>query len=559
MSIPATSPSTNVTFYKGVKLSKDYQHVFYYGSQSQQDGYFSSLQSMTYNSILYQNFTDNTLRIGKPIKDLDGYNYFTFINNSINFERKKFYCFIDSITSINNNTTEIRYTVDVFNTFAFDYATNRCYILRQHAANDNLYKHLEPENTIGGEYSVNQEWLYYDDDGKQLNMSNMGAILIVNEDYTNGYSASPVRNYDAGVSGEQVYAGAIIVAANSQSMGISVAGLPLALHTIIQQGHSESILGCYLCPDWIINALGPTSSGTYEGWVSKIYATRSLKFTPSSTVLNGYTPRNKKLYTYPYRYFCVYNNDGVGEVLKYELNNGSTINLNQYGVAVGKDGVSVITVPYQYNGFVQDWTHNISWTYNEQLLLNRDNLAEWWRSNATAVAIGAMSSIFSAVAAGISAPTALQATAGSATIANNTATGIATQVARAESAPTTSFGNCNTTPSRSSSHLGVFCADMCYRKQDLEQIDAYFDRYGYAVNKIETPSQYNREIYTYIQTSGSNITSLGTNYLTNDFISQINAAFDRGITFWYAGASNAYSNIGNFTSSVVSGNLPLEV
>lgn len=562
MAIPATSPSTNVTFYKGCTLNKDYQHVFYYADQAAQDGYFNTLTSKTYNTILYQNLSDNTLRVGIPIKDLLGYNYFTFINDNSSYERKKFYCFIDNMTSINNNTTEVRYTVDVFNTFAFDYYTQECYIKRQHAVNDNLYKHIEPEPITDGVYTTNKQWLY-DDNSQALSMSQMGAILIVNEDPNLNYKPAPLKPHLAGKSGELIHECALIWAANSSDLNAAaISGLPLILHNFIVDGHSENILACYMCPNWIINGLNPNPSGPYQSLINTVYATRTLSFSINHNTLDGYTPHNKKLFTYPYRYFNVLSTDGTGEVLKYELNNNTNlIMLEQFGVAVGQNGVNVVTVPLDYAGVSENWNHNLSWNYNEQILVSRDNVADWWRSNGDAVALSAMSSILSS-ASGLIAQSGSgsQSTAflGAFMSANNIATGVATQVARMEDAPTKSFGNCNTSAGKAGSFLGVFCYDICYRKKDLERIDAFFDRYGYAVDALGVPNQYCRENFTYIQTAGSNVKSKGTNYLNAEFINQINSAFDRGITFWYSGGLNAYSNIGNFSKSVISSNDPLE-
>lgn len=560
--IPATSPSTNVTFYKGVRFNKTYNNVFWYPAQSAQDNYFASLTSKSYNSIVYQNMTDNTIRVGLPFKDLQGYNYFTFINNSANYERKKFYCFIDSMTSVNNNNTEIKYTVDVFNTFAFDYTVNQCYVLRQHAASDELYEHLEPEPITDGVYVANKDWLI-DDAGNDLDCSIMGGILIVNEDYTRidgqgNFAPAPIREYNIGVGNRKIYASAIVLACYPGE-SVVTSGLGLAVKSFIDAGRSDAILGCYYCPGWIVNILNPTSSGTYAGWVlGNLYATRDLAFNYSTTQLDGYTPHNKKLYSYPYRYFGLYNSDGNVEPLRYELSSYSgSIKCRQYANIISSEGVTILTVPVGYERRNVDWSHNVQWSYNEQVLLNKDNLAEWWRANKTAVAVGALSAMFSAAGAGVSAPNPLSATAGAAVQANNFATSLSSQIGMAQDAVTKSFGNFNTSAARTAAHIGTFGVDMCYRKEDLKRIDSYFDRYGYAVNRLTLPSKHNRYLFTYVHTADSDVSSNGSSYLTQDYIDQINAAYNRGVTFWNSIASGAYTEIGNFSSANVTANVPL--
>lgn len=77
--------------------------------------------------------------------------------------------------------------------------------------------------------------------------------------------------------------------------------------------YENAVFGAYVIPTAMIN----NTSGTerYSGQASPNTITKT--FDKPST-LNGYTPKNKKLLTWPFCYMNVSNNNGISNSLHYE-------------------------------------------------------------------------------------------------------------------------------------------------------------------------------------------------------------------------------------------------
>lgn len=121
------TPQTHIYLYKDIPLQPNYEHTFYFDSKSNQDDYFESKHTtaLTYAPTTYQNITAGVIRVGINIKTVYNVNYLSFTNSETNaetgYEKKTYYCFVTNVVYINENTTEIHYTVDVMQTYLFQY------------------------------------------------------------------------------------------------------------------------------------------------------------------------------------------------------------------------------------------------------------------------------------------------------------------------------------------------------------------------------------------------------------------------------------------------------
>ena len=75
------------------------------------------------------------------------------------------YNFITSIEYLNEGTTAIHFTRDVFQTWMFDYDKTACYVEREHVADDTKYAHTvrEPDLPIEYTYQTIQNQAYSPD------------------------------------------------------------------------------------------------------------------------------------------------------------------------------------------------------------------------------------------------------------------------------------------------------------------------------------------------------------------------------------------------------------
>ena len=119
------NPSTNIVLIKNCILQKsvnDETDTLYFETLSDQANYFIGLPNkVVYSPTTYQNIKQGVMRIGKNMKELYGCNYMYFTNSNNVFENKTYYCFIDELKYINNNCTEVYYSIDYIQSFMFDF------------------------------------------------------------------------------------------------------------------------------------------------------------------------------------------------------------------------------------------------------------------------------------------------------------------------------------------------------------------------------------------------------------------------------------------------------
>ena len=78
----------------------------------------------------------------------------------------------------------------------------------------------------------------------------------------------------------------------------------------------DCVFGAYVIPSILLNNTSETAR--YSGQSSPVNITKTFN---KPTTINGYTPKNKKLLTFPYCFMNVSNNNGTTNTLRYELFN----------------------------------------------------------------------------------------------------------------------------------------------------------------------------------------------------------------------------------------------
>ena len=95
---------------------------------------------------------DNKIRVQEEIDNLWNCNYVMYQNDSIS--NKRFYCFINKIEYVNENTTDLYIETDVFQTWLFDITINKSFVVREHVKNDTIGNNLVDESLDTGEYKL---------------------------------------------------------------------------------------------------------------------------------------------------------------------------------------------------------------------------------------------------------------------------------------------------------------------------------------------------------------------------------------------------------------------
>lgn len=86
---------------------------------------------------------------------------------------------------------------------------------------------------------------------------------------------------------------------------------------------------------------------------------------------------------------------------------------------------------------------------------------------------------------------------------------------------------------------GIYFIFKQAKSEYLRKLDDYFHMFGYKVNEVKTPELNTRQHFNYIQTTACNITG----EFNNEDITEIKNVFDNGITLWHV------NDVGNYNLS----------
>lgn len=254
--------------------------------------------------------------------------------------------------------------------------------------------------------------------------------------------------------------------------------------------------------------------------------------------LNGYEPRNNKLLTYPYCFLTI---DCVNDskIYKYELSGDST-GIHFATFAGMSPNVEVICCPRNYNGSgieegstvgTMNLTEEVVMTGFPQCAFTIDAYRAWLAQKATGEALGLAQSVVG-VAAGIATGNvggAIASAFGAAQQANN-------MVIESTKGSTTR-GNQGSSSLTAIRGKDFYIKSMCVTNNYANIIDDFFDRYGYALERITAPNRSSRPHWNYVQTKDCTIKGS----VPADDMKKICSIYDKGITFWKNG-----SEVGNY-------------
>ena len=300
-------PDSDVKLLTGIHLDKGYQNTAYFTSITDQYNFFNTHTAHTLSSMYYQRRDRDYIRIGIPYAQCYDVNYMMFRNTQ--FENKWWYAFVDSVTYINDNVTELHYTIDVIQSWVTAIILEDCYVERQHSTTDAIGDNIVAETFNPQEYIFNDmKRLEYADPIYSTQLAIIVAVADID--------SAPVQGSSQG----GVYSGATLTAFAAED----ISGIDAFMSTY--KARPDAIVGLYSTPLSSIPAPRPgwdsqTSSYTHVqiGQTSYNFHTWTGTALTGSETLDGYTPKNKKMYTYPYNLLTVSNPKGESNVYRYEF------------------------------------------------------------------------------------------------------------------------------------------------------------------------------------------------------------------------------------------------
>lgn len=323
-----------------------------------------------------------------------------------------------------------------------------------------------------------------------------------------------------------------------QQVGAYICETIEQLVNIIQsygEGRNEAIIQVYLVPKCFVN--NTNESLQYLGQSSPLYIEKTLQ---RPTTIDGYSPKNKKLFTFPYCFLNLSNNNGTTNTYLYELFNDD-IKFNIKGVP--SVGGSIKCNPYNYknNGEYNNEEEGIMAGKYPTLSWSEDSYTNWLTQNAVNIGLGLSSNLLSIVG-GVASGNPISAVGG---IVSGSM-GIASQMGsiyQHSLVPYTAQGNTNGGDINVSSDSNTFIFYQMNIKQEFAKIiDDYFTRFGYKINRVKIPNITGRQNFNFIEIGSEDVIGYGT--VPAVYMDNINNACRKGVTIWHS-----HNNLGNFNVS----------
>ena len=488
----------SVIYLCNVPLEADQKNQLHFGSVSEQTNYFESTVVKELTGFTFVR-RDSAIRCPENIEDLYNCNYVMYQNS--HFTDKWFYAFITELEYLNDAVTAIHIKTDVFQTWMFETEILPSFVVREHTNNDTIGANTFPENVELGPYVA------YSSTKISLT-ENTGAnpgcdIVIAYVDTDNG-----------GAMYNGVFTGLTYLTVHANEAGVNQ--LNEIISKLTESNQLDRIAGMWQVPAWIIHT-GSQNIGISKGVAS----------------LDGYAPRNNKLYTYPYCYMGISNHCGDEAKYQFELFGGTECTFTMRGAV--SNNTKVILTPTNYKNFDYDIEDSITMGNFPQCTWISDSYAQYvganyYRKNAYELQLATtipISSIGSAV--NMAANGNIGAAFNSVVNYGETVHSyIAKQLDYANMAPNIHNLNGDETLNINLDIVEFEAKKYTIRKEYARVIDDYFSMFGYATNRVKTPNIGTRQNWNYVQTIDIQITGA----IPNDDMSELRDIYNSGVTIW---------------------------
>lgn len=533
----AVTPQT-IVYLCHVPLEIDQKNQLDFASASAQYTYFYGARVKTYTSFTYQR-KDNILRVPDEVDKLHNCNYVMYQNADFD-ATKWFYAFIESREYVNPNCTALKLKTDVWQTWYFEKTMKRSFVAREHVADDSLYHHILPEPITVGEYNyslyaekvyqtgrpsetINTTWIYcayaIPPSGEdQIRPGFLNPLTQSYEDMTDKISIGHIKSSGYLFGSENI---------------------TYFKDMVEQLVHDNyEIIYTITLPSSAANAFDAVKfgSGTFDPTIVynfKIYSdvysdTNFGQFAVTTNIIGSHTVRNNKLNCYPYR-ACVLTDDVSQTIeLKYELMGNTSGNVNRFTITycIGSDP-AITCYPNGYNGKSKDLSkavtlsslppvpYNIN-AYTQYIARHKSQFETSLFSDALSVAGGALSGAMSGNGFAL-AGTMLNYMSGLAAYEDM------------QRAPGTTRGVPSGTSKFTFSALRFRVYDKYPAADYLEELDNFFDFYGYNVSTVKVPQWNSRTYWNYVETKEVNIDG----NIPQEDMQELKSIFNNGVTVWH--------------------------
>lgn len=501
-------PDTTVKLLKNVPLNNTYQHTIYFSSLANQSAFFSGKQKFSLSNYSFVK-TTQALRVGLSIGQLYDVNYMMFQNSA--FNSKWFYAFITNVEYVNNECTEITFELDAIQSWFFEMQLKPSFVVREHAASDGIGENTVPE---GDELGV-------------VTSRNSQAVSLIT-DATGNTSLDIIVFFRSKSNPNATVQNNIVSPLIKLTFSLSDPGGLGAFNDMLQnyKDDPEAIVAIYEVPTFI-NANRPQ---------------RNFNYIWNKTTIDGYTPKNNKLFTYPYNYLFASNHCGATQTYAFENFSSASAEFLLEGTAYSTP--VVLCSPKLYRNKPVDRDSGISYSnfpsipwvgnsFQEMLGQHKGQLATQNISAALNGAIGVASTIGNAAIGNV---------AGAGASAVSTVTSLLSQGGQMYDLMHKPPSTYNLGQVDSLNYINGACgfnfSQVQVSANMARVIDDKFSAYGYATHRLKQPNTHTRPSWNFVQLSSPVIWGNAP----AQFVKTYAAALENGLTFWKDGDS-----VGDYT------------
>ena len=511
-----TYPTTEVVLCRDVPLDNSYDHQLTFASQQAQAAYFYSKAYKTLQNNTYQRVMMDKLRIQCSIAEAMACNYLFFSNNS--HDNKTIYAFITGWEYVNEVTTEITYEIDPFQTFWFDLDIKSAFVEREHSNTDVIGENTIPENLEAGEYKVigSNELAPYTSTG----LVSYTPCCVFWCTFDQNFQPFTGSLYSSVFSG--LYPHICTTVSEVQTF---------MTNAMNAEGGLAGIVAGFMCP-WTPLPVQDYPLARTIQWQRQI--------TKQYISIDGYVPKNNKLFTAPYYVLRIRNDADMAEY-KFEWFNGDTCDFNLQGIMIPEPTLTVYPTNYLSANTMNRIDLRQTSSKYPQVGLAEDAYKVFIAQNSSSIytqflgrtaetAVNMVKNVFTGNAGG-----SLSELTGYMVQNQNT-------LAQKEDMKfrPTQLSGAQTAATDYSLGAKRFYADFLSIKAEYARIiDDFFTMYGYATHRVKVPNITGRPYWNYVKTQGIVLDVANAPQM---YVKKIIDCFDRGITFWHNPA-----NVGNYS------------
>lgn len=520
---PPYTPTNEVRVCKGVCFEPNYSDTVLWADASAQLAYIVSHTFQRYENLTPFRLSEGAILVPGPADDYMECNYLAMMNNDFK-QNKWYFAFINRVEFIDMYTSRIYFDIDVIQTYMFDIDLGiGTFVERAHSMTDKPGDNIVAENLELGDYIVNHT----------ERISTLEDLSIVT-------AQSVEFNGEAAKGGfyNGIYSGLKYIDFTANASGAEQ--LSNNIKTLVNSNKGDALIAIWMMPSAFVS---------YDDTEVKSFT--YVYDAPDRDALDGYTPKNKKLLTYPFKLLSVSNLSGQNAEYHFEYFGGDSD--KSYTFTVIGDFSPTCTIklyPNAYNGTepaageleTEAFDYGLTLSGFPQCAWTTDAYQAYLAQMGSINAFGMEFTGQDLMMGGQIAGGVVNLLSGNIGGAVSSVFGIAQSMAKinaTKSLPPQAHGQAANGAMTAFKAKNFQFNDLSIRRSYARRIDRFFDMFGYQQNDVWAISKItisaspvnSRKNWNYIKTQNAMLQGEGN--IPPASVEEIQNCFNNGIRFWH--------------------------